>query len=82
MENNNPRMFWKLIKDLKTAKSSKNPIDPHIWQNYFKTLGQKNNQIDVKLEKNIQKLTKQIMDKKIKIIDMDKDIDEKKFLCI
>ena len=38
LESRDPKLFWKLIKDLKSSKQMCNDIDIQTWETYFKTL--------------------------------------------
>ena len=76
MENSNPKMFWQLIKDLKSNNVKDNPIVLNIWEDYFKRLGLVKIDNNRKFDERIQGVTERLLSKRLKVDDLDKDISD------
>ena len=77
MENTNPKLFWKLIKDLKARNNNDNPIPLDIWEMYFKNLGYEKQKNKSNFDRNIQTLADQLLNNNTaKILELDKEITE------
>ena len=61
MENSNPKLFCKLIKDLKSQNNCDNPIPLDVWEMYFKNLGYEKQRNKSNFDRNIQTLTDQLL---------------------
>ena len=76
MENSNPKMFWQLIKDLKSNNYKDNPIVLNILEDYFKRLGLVKIDNNRKFDERIQGVTERLLNKRSKVGDLDKDISD------
>ena len=79
LETNNPRDFWKLVKELKSSKKSGSDIDITTWKKYFQALGNATLRTDERFESKINSFLTDTMSKYDYVDLLDKPFSQSEF---